>query len=587
MKRLFLALVVAIAFVLALTVAVSAESVHNGKVDLNQKVTLSDGTVLNLFDANGNALIWYKDSNSEIGYSSVRADSGAGEDGYTGGTVVFNQSYQFGVGNSTVGSVTAYEVNKLTITVNGSSFDDANIVVFNVMDDDVLTSKGNPFNCFRDIFSGNSNIEYAFLRLDTVALQASALYNCAKLKYVNLEDITELRQIGGGSTFRDCKALFAGETVDLSNTKLCVIAGDGPFSYVPFKSLILPNTVTSLGNWGLQGTGMIEFTVPTGVVKIEGSQFNDSKSLTTIYINNTTTQISDRAFNNTALEKIFYVGTLDQLNALLAKASKTNNAPFWAVVGENNANVISYADYKNLEDKSGKYVVYDYSYCEAYNNGNHSFDPEKSNDCAGICGTCGEVALKANPIHNYVTTISYAKGYTKTGIKTQTCQNAGCAHENGYDTDVDAVVDFRGISVKESGDALTFGYVINYNALDELVKITGKEVELGFVVGVKSFISGEVYGNENAVTASVVTWKVETEEVKNEALYVNADFILRGTWDKNVDLDGDEVEETDVKNVEFYMAGYLATNGAVSYLNASDSFLSPDVVTYNMCNSME
>ena len=54
-----------------------------------------------------------------------------------------------------------------------------------------------------------------------------------------------------------------------------------------------------------------------------------------------------------------------------------------------------------------------------------------------------------------------------------------------------------------------------------------------------------------------------------------------------IDLDGDTVAETDVKNVEFYMAGYLATNGAVSYLNASDSFLSPDVVSYNMCNSME
>lgn len=59
MKRLFLVLVMAIVFVLALTVAVSAESVHNGKVDLNQKVTLSDGTECALFDAEGNALIWY------------------------------------------------------------------------------------------------------------------------------------------------------------------------------------------------------------------------------------------------------------------------------------------------------------------------------------------------------------------------------------------------------------------------------------------------------------------------------------------------------------------------------------------------
>ena len=582
MKRLFLALVMAIVFVLALTVAVSAESVHNGKVDLNQKVTLSDGTECALFDAEGNALIWYKDANGAL--QSIKAQDER---------VLFYCTYQFGVGNSVVGSVTVYEISKIEIALESGTLPCSSIVVFNIMDDDVLSNAGgsrlnNPVNCIRsNTFINSTNLEYAFLRLDTSAIQASAFQGCSNLKYVNLEHLTELRQFGGGSCFSNCTSLFVGEVLDLSNTKLCAVSGTGTFNNVKLKGVILPNTVADLGDWNFQGMSLESFAVPTGVTKISGSTFNDTKTLKTIYINNTLTSISDRAFNNTALEKIFYVGTLDQLNALLAKASKTNNAPFWAVVGENNANVISYADYKNLEDKSGKYVVYDYSYCEAYNNGNHSFDPEKSNDCAGICGTCSEVALKANPIHNYVTTISYANGYTKTGIKTQTCQNAGCAHENGYDTDVDAVVDFRGVSVKESGDALTFGYVINYNALDELVKITGKSVELGFVTGVKSFISGDVYGNENAVTASVVTWKVETEEVKNEAVYANADFILRGTWDKNVDLDGDEVEETDVKNVEFYMAGYLATNGAVSYLNASDSFLSPDVVTYNMCNSME
>jgi hypothetical protein len=54
-----------------------------------------------------------------------------------------------------------------------------------------------------------------------------------------------------------------------------------------------------------------------------------------------------------------------------------------------------------------------------------------------------------------------------------------------------------------------------------------------------------------------------------------------------VDLDGDKVAETDVKKVEFYMAGYLVTNGTVTYLNANGSAVTADTVTFNNCNVPE
>ena len=72
-----------------------------------------------------------------------------------------------------------------------------------------------------------------------------------------------------------------------------------------------------------------------------------------------------------------------------------------------------------------------------------------------------------------------------------------------------------------------------------------------------------------------------------KAQYTGADFILRGTWDKMVDLDGDETAETDVKNVEFYMAGYILVNGAVTYLNYGASGATADTVTFNTCNKQE
>ena len=159
-KRIFLMLVMAVMLVLALSVAVSADSVHAGKVDLNQKVTLSDGTECALFDADGDALIWYKDANGAL--QSIKAQDER---------VKYNGSYKFNVGNSTVGTVTAYEVNKIEIALESGTLGCGNIVVFNAMDDDVLTNTGNyknvPVNCIRsNTFINSKNIEYAFLRLD-------------------------------------------------------------------------------------------------------------------------------------------------------------------------------------------------------------------------------------------------------------------------------------------------------------------------------------------------------------------------------------------------------------------------------------
>ena len=568
-KKIFLTLVMTLMLVLVLALAVSAESVHSGKVDLNQKVTLSDGTECALFDADGDALTWYLDASGAL--KSIKTQDER---------VLFYCTYQFGVGNSTVGSVTAYEVSKIEIALESGTLACSSIVVFNAMDDDVLTNGGtsrlnNPVNCVRsNTFINSTNLQYAFLRLDTVALQSGAFQGCTNLKYVNLADLTELRQLGGGGCFNNCTSFMVGEVLDLSNTKLCAIQGSGVFNNVKLAGLILPNTVAELGDWNLQGMGLTSFAVPTSVTALYNSTFNDSKSLKTIYINNTLTKVNDRVFNNTGLEKIFYVGTLEQLTAFLDNSSTTNNAPFWAVVGENRANLISYEDYKKLEDKSGKYVVYNYSYCEAYSNGVHTLDPEKSNPCAGICGICNEVALAANPIHDYVTTIAYAN-YLANGVKTLTCQNDGCAHKIApVEITVNPIIPcFMGYSIKEDGSGITFGYTIDYNALDEFAKISGKNVELGFVVAAQSKVTDNKLLNEdgtvvnaNVVKASVVSWSNVDTENANVVKYYGADFKLTGDF-------------TGLENTVICMAGYLF-DGKVAYLNANASGESADFITY-------
>jgi len=371
-RKIILTMAMALVFALILAVSVFAEetSVHDGKVDLDAKVTLDDGTVCELFDSEGNALIWYITGKGEDGkttYASIRADDPR---------IKFQYNWE-----GKIDGAQAYEFKKVTIELESGSVGADSIVVFNIMDDDVkitIESKdkdGNPVtryepaNCFKEAFGWKKNLEYAFLRLDTIGIQKNAFAYCPKLKYVNVEDLTELRRMGDNSQFEGCTSLFKGKVLDLSKTKLYSIDWNNTFKNVPISGIVFPNKLTKLGGGSLQGTGIVSFSFPLNIANMESLMLADCTSLVSICINSKLTVIQDNAFSGcTSFNTIFYVGSLEQFDTLLAGTSQTGNEAFLSVA---NAEKISYADYLKLEDKSGKYVVYDYSYCEAYNGSNH------------------------------------------------------------------------------------------------------------------------------------------------------------------------------------------------------------------------
>ena len=314
-KKLLLVVAMVIALASLLAVSVFADSVH-ASVDKAEKVTLSDGTVLNLFDAEGDALIWYIDANAESGYSSIKAQSNT-----EGGPFV---DYQVNSWASWTHGTMANQVDKILITdANGNSVDLANVVVFNIMDDDVkvTTSKqnnapvGSIVNCITSVFQSKTNLQYAYLRYDTLAIQGNTFFGASNLKYVNFKDLTGLKRINSYA-FRDCKSLFAGQALDLSKTALIDICGDGVFANVPMSGIIFPSTLTSLGNsWCLQGTGITSVTIPSGVTVIPGSTFKQCKSLTTVVFEGAVTTIGNGAFYQcTSLSNITIPSTVTKIN---------------------------------------------------------------------------------------------------------------------------------------------------------------------------------------------------------------------------------------------------------------------------------
>ena len=456
-KRLFLTFVMVFVFALMLAFAVSAGTVHNeNTVDYSATVTLDDGTKLELFDNEGNALIWYI-SGTQDGknlYSSVRAD----DDEKVKWTA---ESWD--------------EVQTWSI----ANVDKNKVVVINLMDDDVIRNTGNekylgkPVDKFKFLFSGMKNLEYCYLRLDTKNISRESFKNCSKLKYINLENLTEYSYSAQWEQFANCTSLFAGQVLDLTKTKVYKFENYSTFASVPFKGVKFPETMKEIGS---------------------GTTFANCTNLEFISIGNKAILPSNTFDGCTSLKAIYYVGTLDQLNASTIPAAFTD------------ATSISYANYKALSDKSGKYIVYDYSRCIAFNGGIHG-ETTATNNCVGTCNVCGDTVVKHAEEKNLSVSIAYAK-YDADGTKTTTCQNAGC----GYCKEEDAAALFicSGYSTPiKDRDGLAIGFIVNNEAIKEYKSVTGKNLTYGvFAVAQEKLGENDVFDSNGTAGEYVVNAEI-------------------------------------------------------------------------------
>ncbi len=374
---------------------------------------------------------------------------------------------------------------------------------------------------YEGFFEGNTKLSY------------KTFYNCQVLHNITLWDGLQTIE---GRAFGNCKAItemIIPDSVTKIGTNETVFE-----SCTSLKKVVLPKKV-ALGDYCFEKcTGLTDVWMPT-----ESSTFGK--------------QVFGQC--GADLNVTFHFATSS--NTITVTNAELNRDPYITAIGkEGDARIALNAP---LSTKCTVFL------------GGHTLDEAKSNPCAGICAVCGDATLAENPIHNYATTIVYGN-YLANGTKTMTCQNEGCTHKTApVVSSVNPIItEFKGFSVSNDGNGITFGYTFDNAAIAEFEKYNGK-VELGFVVAVKAFAGNDAYTSDKAIKAVV------TDEEIN---YTGADFILRGDWNRNVTIN-DEI--VDIKDVEFYMAGYLSTNGNVSYLNSTGSAASSAVVTFNQFNTAE
>ena len=553
-KKIFLAIAVVAMLVCLLAISVSAaEPAYND----GGWIYAADGTTkLAIRDTEGNPLIWYLNGD-EIKY--VRADQidtsqsvyvEYSISGITSNTWGFN-----GIPAPTdkcLKGITIYD-NGTEIFGNGPSNDlgRQKILLFNMEKLDIEAIGACLF--------GNKNGCCPLMRgivfpTTLKYIGQEGLTNTKLVQIWNLEN-TQLEWVNS------CNWNTSTLTQEATNYTLkfpSTLTYPINVQYTNVKTIIFsPNTTNGRANQTVRGCKQLEkLFIPNGFYE---------------------TGFGAEVFRDTNNILVFFTGTEEQAELLKANSSDAHQGHF-----KNNAKLISYKTYlsdpETYDNASGIYIVYDANYCEAFYDNKHN---DIGNDCVIQCERCDDYDgdMKKNPKHNYANVIAYTN-YLANGTKTQTCQNEGCAHKTTpIVTAVNPIIaDFKGFSVSNDGDGITFGYTFDKDAIKEFEEVNQTTLSFGFVAGVKAFLGDKMILDEGAT--NVINATVDKS-------YTAADFVLRGNWDRMVDLDKNEVPETDIKKVEFYMAGYMLVNGSVVYLNANGSSQNAGVITFAECDKPE
>ncbi|MBR2024456.1 MAG: leucine-rich repeat domain-containing protein, partial [Clostridia bacterium] len=291
-KRILLFVAIMVMLVCVFAISSSAAEPDSTK----ETVTLSDGTVCPIWDTDGDALIWYvSTANANDGYANydyVKAQDARVSYEANGSYSAYGSSY----------NQTRY------VKIDGTD-GVSNIVVLNINDDDVVITsdkaKGGLVNGFEYTFNGSTVLEYAYLHSSTVAIQKQAFQNCAKLVYVNFDELVNLKQIES-QAFWCSYNLFANETLDLSKTALCKI-GQGGFAanatdsskMMLYTKVILPSSLTDFGGYPFQyclNLKTVEGLENLNVASLPEAMFYHCPSLEEITLPSTLTSVSNKMF---------------------------------------------------------------------------------------------------------------------------------------------------------------------------------------------------------------------------------------------------------------------------------------------------
>lgn len=455
----------------------------------------------------------------------------------------------------------------------------------------------------KSMFEGCTSLKAISLPDNITSIGYKALRGCTKLQAVYLPaSLTSLGQSSGNSA-NDWGVFYQSTNVYLVNEPFDVFDGDTLLDdnfVMPSKPDVyyMPKNMTVLGNSEFQGCNNLNSVIvfPEGITSAadcpQGAFFcaNRSNPVTVVFLGDMTAlniRQNDKSYSN--LSFVFANPNDKSLNDVVVTIGSANNGYQVNSYAYFCAGNVVY-DLGTFKASNGtKHTVLGTEFTKTENTAQtqpHITDPRKESgyleaDCLNNSGVvkycfCGAVSEKIDEEntalgHEFnlengakILSLTYTN-YFANGDKSTKCARCDVTEETKADA---IIIDFKGFSTKEDGNGITFGYYLDEKALVLFESVNKFKLEFGFVVAVKDFVNGNAPLNADGTAAETTQGSVIKAVASSQtANYSGYDFKLTGTWDKMVDLDGDNVAETDIKDVEFYMAGYVF-DGTVSYIQS-------------------
>ena len=313
-------------------------------------------------------------------------------------------------------------------------------------------------------------------------------WNCSNLETVEFPPmLTRL----GINCFRDCAKLTTG---DLSNTQISEV---GPWVFGSCKALtkiIFPSTLTTIGNNVFLYCPVETYVFPHNVNSIGADTLAHQSSIKVLIMPeiDETHNINAGFLYGTRPNVIIYSGNnVEFFKSQFSSMSGYDVQPFANYVPGTTyrTNTIFYGAGNTCPNCNGLFAKTD-------------------NPCVGDCTHCGALNVpKANPVHNIVTSITYAS-FDKEGTKTFDCINEGCAH--AITQAAPALFTCPGYSTPEKGnDGIAISFTVNNEAIKEYEKITGKTLTYGvFAVAKVNLGTNDIFDKDGKASNGVINAEI-------------------------------------------------------------------------------
>ena len=586
-KKIFLMLIIVAILTCVLAASASATTINKDTtVTLDGSFTDANGntvTEVNLYDADGDALIWYLNADSKLvsaKIASVVTVNSEGVISFTDKTIFYE--------NNTAKSVIVVNLRD-NVKVSGTDINwDGQIKHFDSSkgedSDTGFASTGFQFGNYN---GSGYTIQYFYFPTSTETT-VKRMFQSTPIKVADFEPGTSLKKLGlvtfyqakklqsiyipndlevissvsEAGMFQHCSSLSSVTFEE--NSRLWDAGHNTFYGCSSLKELYLPNSVITIGSEFARGSGIETFSFGANfqyITRRDSSKDPDnshiwvfySARLKTVYMpasfailndeykfddytsNDERLDTFDRIFNNAGSFTLIFTGTKEEIETLKTRMSYTQeNQSLMSSLNK----IYSYEEYIAAGSPSGSCTVYGYSQCDAFYNG----------------------------IHENKTTIEY-EAFDKEGEKIVGCTK--CNHNEK--TAVPALFICLGYSTPEDGrEGLAIGFTVNNEALNEYKAATGKALNYGVFAILKDRLGdNDVFAQDGTAIEGSINADITSYEF--------AAFELRivGFTDEYKDIKlamGAYVAETDGETTKYsyLQAGTPAENEKYCFVSYND-----------------